>query len=66
MESEDYEIYEAQKDLIYVKKDNFKSFGKMLVISKSKKNLSINDFELISEEQHKIQLKALIESEVKE
>jgi hypothetical protein len=52
---EDYKIYESPEDLIYVKKGDIKSFGKMVVLTNDS-GLSIDDYELMNEEEHKNQI----------
>lgn len=52
---EDYKIYEAPEDLIYVKKGDIKSFGKMVILTNDN-DLTIDDYELMNEETHKINL----------
>ncbi len=49
---EDYKIYKAPEDLIYIKKGDIKSFGKMVVLTNDS-GLSIDDYELMNEEEHK-------------
>lgn len=52
---EDYKMYEAPEDLIYVKKGDIKSFGKMVILTDDS-GLTIDDYELMNEETHKINL----------
>lgn len=49
---EDYKIYTAPKDLIYIKKGDIKSFGKVVVLSEET-DLTINDYTLMDEKEHK-------------
>jgi hypothetical protein len=49
---EDYKIYEAPEDLIYIKKGDIKSFGKVVILTNDT-NLTIEDFTLMDEKEHK-------------
>lgn len=55
---EDYKIYTAPKDLIYIKKGDIKSFGKVVVLSEET-DLTIKDYTLMDEIEHKIQIEKI-------
>lgn len=56
---DNWEFYEAPEDLIYILKGNIKSFGKVVIITNDN-DLTIEDYELMDEELHKIELEKII------